>query len=55
MDADTYEEEMEDMRLDNERERHWGMVFEGEKGGVDDYKSIIHAKSFYVYMKKKSC
>ena len=42
------EEDMEDVRLDNERERHWRMIFEDKDGGVDHQKGILHAKSWYV-------
>ena len=33
MDTDPDEQEMEDVRLDNEIWRHWGVVFEDNKGG----------------------
>ena len=42
------EEDMEDVRLDNERERHWRIIFEDKDGGVDHQKGILHAKSWYV-------
>ena len=45
---------MEDVRLDNERYHHWGVVFEVNLGGVDDKKNIIHAERWYVYMNKKN-
>ena len=32
------------MVLDDERECNWRMVFEDNNGGVDDTKSVIHAK-----------
>ena len=44
MEDDTDEEYMEDVNLDNEREGHWGMVFEDNDGGVDDAKALLHAK-----------
>ena len=38
--ADVYddpdEEEVDDVNIDNNRERHWRMVFEDKEGGVDD-------------------
>ena len=44
MEADPYGEDMEEVRLKYERERHWRIVFEDNKVGVDYEKSIIHAK-----------
>ena len=38
MEANMYQEQMEDVRLDNERQRHWRMVFEYNKGGIDQNK-----------------
>ena len=34
-------------------EHHWRMVFEENYGGVDDQKSILHAKRWDVYTNKK--
>ena len=39
---DPDEEEMEDVRLDNERECHWRMVSKDNDGGVDNRISIMH-------------
>ena len=36
MEAYLYEEDMEDVRLDNEIDRRRRMVVEDSKGGVDD-------------------
>ena len=44
---------MEDVRLDDERERLWRMFFDDNNGGVDDEKMILHNKMWYVYMNKK--
>ena len=33
VDDDTDEEYMDDVNIDDERERHWRMVFEGNGGG----------------------
>ena len=44
---------MEDVRLDDERECHWRMVFADSDGGVGDKKSLMHANSWYVQMKNK--
>ena len=41
---DTNEEEMDDANLDNERERHWKMVFEDNGGGVENVKELLHYK-----------
>ena len=50
---DPDEEDMEDIKLDNERESHWRMVFEDNNGGVDDKKAFLHDKRWYVYVNKK--
>ena len=47
---DPDEEEMEDINLDDERGRHWRMVFEDNDGGVDYAKALLHAKGWYVYV-----
>ena len=44
MGPDPYEEEMDDVGLDDERECHWMMVFKDNEGLVDDNKLVIHAK-----------
>ena len=43
------------MRLYGERERHCRMVFEGNYGGVEDRKAILHARMWDVYMNEKKC
>ena len=50
MEDDHDEEEMDDVNLDDERERHWRMVFEENDGGVDDAKALLHAKRWDVYV-----
>ena len=50
---DPDEEEMDDVNLDNERERHWRMVFEDNGGGVDDSNALLHAKRWDVYVNEK--
>ena len=47
------EEETEDVKLDNERECHWRMVFNDNGGGVDDKKELLHAKRWDVYVNEK--
>ena len=44
---------MDDVNLDNERERHRRMVFEDNGGGVDDAKSLQHDKRWDVYVNEK--
>ena len=44
---------MEDVKLDNERERHWRMVFRDTYGGADDKKELLHAKRWDVYVNGK--
>ena len=44
---------MEDVNLDNERERHWRMVFEENDGRVDDNKALLNTKRWDVYVNKK--
>ena len=51
MDADPDEYNMEEVRLDNKRDHHWRMVFEGKNRGVYDEKTILHAKRWGVYTK----
>ena len=41
------------MILDDERECHWRMVFEGGNGRVDGKKDLRHAKRWYVYNLEK--
>ena len=44
MGPDPDEEDMEDVRLDDERERHRKMVLEDNYGGVENEKALLHAK-----------
>ena len=32
------------MVLDDEIDRHWRMIFEGNNGGVDGVKALLHTK-----------
>ena len=50
MDPDPDEEDMEDVRLDDKRERHWRMVLEDNYGGVDNKKALIYANMWYSYI-----
>ena len=47
------EQDMEYVKLDDERECHWGMGFEENYVGVYDQKVILHTNRCYVYMNKK--
>ena len=49
METDPGEDKIEDVVLDDERESNWRMVFEGENGGMDRTKSLLHAKKWDVY------
>ena len=53
VDDDTDEEEMAYINLDDERERHWRMVFEDNGGEVDDAKALLHAKRWDIYVNEK--
>ena len=52
MDNDPDEEEIDDVNIDNERERHWRKKFEDNEGGVDE-KALLHAKRWGLYINKK--
>ena len=53
MDPDSDEEDMEDLILDDKKERYWRIFFEDNNGGVDDQKEILHAKRWDVYINDK--
>ena len=46
--ADIYddpdEDEIEDVKLDNTRERHWRIFLEDNDGGVDNKKALLHTQ-----------
>ena len=44
MEDDPDEEDMEDVNLDNERERHWRMVSKDNNRGLDNAKALLHSK-----------
>ena len=54
-DMESYldDREMEDLRLENERELYYSMGLEENEGLVDDEKLILHAKRWDVYMNNK--
>ena len=43
------EEDTKDVVLDDQRERHWRMVFQDNNGGVDGTKALLHANKWDVY------
>ena len=53
MENDPDEEEMGEVNIEDERERHWRNVFEDNEVGVDDKKALLHAKRWGLYVKKK--
>ena len=53
MEDDTKEEDLDGVNLDNERERHWRMVFEDNGGGVENAKALLHVKRWDVYVNEK--
>ena len=53
MGGDPDKEEMHDTHLDEERGRHWRMVFEDNYGGVDDTKALLHAKMWDIHLNEK--
>ena len=53
MEDDPNEEEMDDLNLDDERERNWRMVFEDNDGGVDNKKALLHDEMWDVYLNEK--
>ena len=48
VEPDTDDEEIKDVVLNDERERHWRMVFEDNKVGVDETKALLHARKWDV-------
>ena len=53
MEDDPDKEEMEYAKLDDEREHQWRMVFEENYGGVDDWRELLHAQRWDVYVNEK--
>ena len=53
MDNDPDEEEMDNLNIDDERERHWRNVFEDNEVGVDYKKALLNAKRWDLYVNKK--
>ena len=53
MENDPDEEEMDDVNIYDERECHWRNVFKENEGGVDDKKSLLHAKRWDLCVNEK--
>ena len=53
MENDPDEEEMDDVNINNDMERHWRKKSEDNEGGVDEKKALLHAKSWDLYIKEK--
>ena len=47
------EEDIYGVNIDDDRERHWRVVFEDNYVGVNDNKSLLHAKRWDVYVNEK--
>ena len=41
---------MDDVNIDDKRERHWINVFENNERGVDEKKALIRAKRWDLYL-----
>ena len=52
-DSDMYEDEMEGVIINNEREPQGRMVKRENYGGVYDKKAVVHDKRWDVYMSEK--
>ena len=48
MENDPDDEEMNDVNINDYRERHWRMVLEDNDGGVYNAKALLHSKRWYV-------
>ena len=53
LENDPDEEEMDNVNIDDERERHWRNVLEDNEGGVGDKKALLHANRWYLYINEK--
>ena len=53
LENDPDEEEMDDVNIDEERERHWRNFLEDNEGGADDKKALLHAKRWGLYVNEK--
>ena len=53
LDHDPDEEEMGEVHIVDERERHYRNYFEDNEGGVNDKKALLHAKYWDLYVNEK--
>ena len=53
MEDDPDEEDMDNVNLEDKRERHWRMVFEDNDGGEENSKALLHTKGWYLYENEK--
>ena len=53
MEKYPYEEDMEEVVLDDERGSHWRTFSEENEGGRDYYKYLLHNNRWYVYISDK--
>ena len=53
MDTYTDQEQINDVVLNDDRERHRCMVFEDNNGGVYETKALLHDKKWGVYNSQK--
>ena len=44
---------MDDVNIYDDMELHWRVVSEENYGGVDDKKTLLHAKMWDIYMNEK--
>ena len=48
-----YEEEIDNINLEEERERHWRMVFEDNDGLMENAKALLHDKMWDICINEK--
>ena len=53
MESNPDTEDIEDVPLEDERERHLRMVLNDNEKGINDEKALIHAKRWDVYYSDK--
>ena len=53
IEANPEMQDLQDIILDNERECHWGVVFEDNSSGKDNKESFLRANRQYLYRRYK--
>ena len=48
MEDDPDDEDIKDVKLDDEREHYWRIVFEDNDGVVDDKRALLNYKRWYI-------